>query len=104
VQRERPDLDWRVARFRPNLLVDAPGDERIEDSWVGRRCVIGDAELEIVKPCTRCVMVTRPQPGGLDRQPGVLSHLSSSAGGCLGVLARVVRPGAVCLHDSVRVD
>jgi uncharacterized protein YcbX len=104
VRRQRPDLDWRVARFRPNLLVDAPGDERIEDSWVGRRCVIGGGELEIVKPCTRCVMVTRPQPGGLDRQPGVLSHLSSSAEGCLGVLARVVHPGAVSLHDPVRVE
>jgi uncharacterized protein YcbX len=104
LRRQRPDLDWRLARFRPNLLVDAPGDERIEDSWVGRRCVVGDVALEIVKPCRRCVMVTRLQPQGLHRQPDVLSHLLLSAAGCLGVLARVVTPGPVSLHDVVTVD
>jgi uncharacterized protein YcbX len=101
---QRPDLDWRLIRFRPNLRVDSPGDERVEDSWVGRRCVIGEVELEIVKPCRRCVMVTRPQPGGVDRQLEVLSHLNSSAAGSLGVLARVTKPGVVSVHDSVRVD
>lgn len=104
MRRQRPDLDWQVARFRPNLLVDAPGDERIEDDWVGRRCRIGDAEVEIVKSCTRCVMVTRTQPGGLDRQLGVLSHLSLCGAGSLGVLGRVVQPGIISLHEAVRVD
>jgi uncharacterized protein YcbX len=103
MRRQRPDLDWQAARFRPNLLVDASGDERIEDGWVGRRCRIGDVLVEIVKPCTRCVMVTRPQPGGLDRQLGVLTHLSSSAEGTLGVLGRVVRPGAVSMQDRVQL-
>jgi uncharacterized protein YcbX len=104
MERQRPDLDWRVARFRPNLLVDAPGPERIEDSWVGRRCLLGEVEVEIVKPCKRCVMVTRSQPGGLDRQLGVLSYLTSSSAGTLGVLGRVVRPGSLSLHDEVKVQ
>ncbi len=60
MRRERPDLDWQVARFRPNLLVDVAGERRLEDDWVGRRCLIGEAEVEIMKPCERCVMVTRP--------------------------------------------
>jgi uncharacterized protein YcbX len=94
---QRPDLDWQLARFRPNLLIDVPGDERVEDDWVGRRCSVGDVELEIVQPCERCVMVTRPQPSGLDRQLGVLTHLSQTAHGTLGVLARVVTPGVVGL-------
>jgi uncharacterized protein YcbX len=94
---QRPDLDWNMARFRPNLLVETAGDRRLEDNWVGRRCSLGDVQLEIIKPCTRCVMVTRSQPQGLARQLGVLSHLSQVAEGTLGVLARVVRPGTVAV-------
>ncbi len=101
---QRPDLDWCAARFRPNLLVEAAGDERVEDAWVGRRCSVGDVQLEIVKPCRRCVMVTRRQPGGLDHQVGVLTHLLRVADGCLGVLARVERPGTVALGAPVSLD
>jgi uncharacterized protein YcbX len=101
---QRPDLDWSVARFRPNLLVDAGGDERVEDAWVGRRCSVGEVQLEIIKPCERCVMVTRPQPGGLARQLGVLTHLSRVADGSLGALARVARPGTVALGAPVSLD
>ena len=101
---QRPDLDWNVARFRPNLLVDVAGDERVEDAWVGRRCSVGEARLEIIKRCERCVMVTRPQPEGLDRQLGVLTHLSDVADSTLGVLARVTRPGTVALGAPVSLD
>ncbi len=104
VSAQRPDLDWRVERFRPNLLVDAAGDERIEDDWVGRRCSVGDVELEIVKPCQRCVMITRRQPGGFDRQLGVLTHLARTAHTTLGVLARVTRPGPLAVGAPVSVD
>lgn len=99
--RERPDLDWSLARFRPNLLVDVAGDERIEDGWVGRHCSVGEVRLEIIKRCERCVMVTRPQPGGLHRQLEVLTHLSQVADSSLGVLARVTHPGTVALHSPV---
>ncbi len=101
VASQRPDLDWRLGRFRPTLLVDAPGDDRVEDTWPGRRCTVGDVELEIVKACGRCVMTTRPQPGGLDRQLEILGHLSRVAGGTFGVLARVVRPGTVSVGAAV---
>ncbi len=104
VAAQRPDLRWPVARFRPNLLVDVAGDERVEDAWVGKRCIVGEVQLEIIKPCERCVMVTRPQPGGIDRQLGVLTHLSRASDGMLGVLARVVRPGTIALGADVSLD
>jgi uncharacterized protein YcbX len=75
--------------------------DETDDAWAGRRCSVGEVELEIIKPCSRCMMVTRVQRGRLDRQFGVLSHLSSSAGRSLGVLWRVVQPGAVSLHAPV---
>jgi uncharacterized protein YcbX len=98
---QRPDLDWSVARFRPNLLVEVAGDERVEDAWVGRHGSVGEVRLEIIKRCERCVMVTRPQPGGLDRQVGVLTHLARVADSSLGVLARVTRPGTVALGSDL---
>jgi uncharacterized protein YcbX len=104
VRQQRPDLDWQVRRFRPNLLIDVPGDERVEDEWIGHRCLVGPVELEIFKACGRCVMTTRSQPGGLERQLGVLRHLSDVADGNFGVLGRVLRPGPISLHDPVTVD
>lgn len=104
VRLQRPDLDWQIRRFRPNLLVDVPGEERVEDGWVGRRCSVGEVELEVVKPCGRCVMTTRTQPGGVERQLGVLQHLSRVAEGNFGVLCRVVQPGPLGLHAPFTVD
>jgi uncharacterized protein YcbX len=104
VRTQRPDLDWQIRRFRPNLLIDVPGDERVEDAWIGRRCSVGSVEIEIVKACGRCVMTTRVQPGGIERQLGVLTHLSQVADGNFGVLGRVVRPGVIGLHAPVTVD
>ena len=99
---QRPDLDWSVARFRPNLLVDVAGDERVEDAWVGRHCSVGEVQLEIIQRCERCVMVIRPLP--LDRQLGVLTHLSQVARSHLGVLAGVLRPGTVPVGSDLSLD
>ena len=104
VATQRPDIDWRMARFRPNLVVDALGGERVEDGWVGQRCSIGVVQLEIIKPCERCVMVTRRQPGGVERELGVLTHLAHESRSTLGVLARVVRTGTVSVGAPVTLD
>ena len=55
------DLNRRVPeeitmkRFRPNLVVKNT-DPYQEDNWEAIR--IGDCELQIVKPCSRCVLTT----------------------------------------------
>ncbi|GIT07213.1 MAG: hypothetical protein CM1200mP30_08430 [Pseudomonadota bacterium] len=55
------DLNSRVPeeitmkRFRPNLVVKNT-DPYQEDNWEAIR--IGDCELQIVKPCSRCVLTT----------------------------------------------
>ena len=55
------DLNSRVSekitmkRFRPNLVVKNT-DPYQEDNWEAIR--IGDCELQIVKPCSRCVLTT----------------------------------------------
>lgn len=44
-----------MLRFRPNLVVDGTAPHA-EDNW--KRIRIGEVELELVKPCTRCVFTT----------------------------------------------
>ena len=68
-----------------------------------RRVGIGEVEVEIEKPCSRCVMTTRTQPGGLERQLDVLRHVSRAHDGSVGTRARVLRPGVVREGDDVRL-
>ncbi len=97
---ERPDLQWNVRRFRPNVVVDASAGA-LDQVESGQRIQIGEVEIEIWKGCTRCVMTTRFQPDGLERQLDVLRHLIKSHDNVVGLRARVVRTGAVHVDDPV---
>jgi uncharacterized protein YcbX len=56
-----------ILRFRPNLVVSGTV-AHAEDSW--KRIRVGDAEFDLVKPCSRCVFTTvdfergEPDPSG----------------------------------------
>jgi len=92
--------DWPVRRFRPNVVVTG-GDE---DDLVGARVTAGGrggAVLDIVKRIGRCVMVTRPQPGGIERDLGVLRTVNQERDTFLGVGALVRRPGRVAIGDEL---
>ncbi|WP_419191909.1 MOSC domain-containing protein [Engelhardtia mirabilis] len=85
-----------------------------EDHW--RRLRIGDAELEVVKPASRCVLVNvNPTSGERDRRGEPLRTLAGyrrTAGGnyahkpdriYLGVRASVARPGRVQRGDMLEI-
>lgn len=88
---------WPVRRFRPNVLVDGAG----EDTLVGRRVAIGPVVLDVAKRIDRCVVVTRPQPGGIGRDLDVLRTVLRESDGFLGVGALVVTPGHIQVGDEV---
>lgn len=90
--------DWPVRRFRPNVLVDGSGEDRL----VGRRIAIGSVELDVMKRIDRCVMVTRAQPGGIDRDLDVLRTVMRESQGFLGVGALVASPGEIEVGDDLR--
>ena len=100
---ERADLQWDVARFRPNILIEVPGQELVEHGWISSRIRMGETELAVYKACSRCVMTTRSQPRGIERQLDILRHVNAAHDGQLGVLARVVTPGRVECGQSVTV-
>jgi uncharacterized protein YcbX len=108
VQRERPDLQWHLSRFRPNLVINTDSDdtdpEDTEDGWIGKRLTIGEVELQVYKPCSRCVMTTRVQPGGIERQLDILRHINTAHETNLGVHARVLRPGRIEVGQPVALS
>jgi uncharacterized protein len=95
---ERPDLQWDVRRFRPNIVVES---SHIIDAIAGRRLVLGEVEIEILKACSRCVMTTRAQPGNLERQLDILRHVSRAHDGDVGARARISREGTLHVGDEV---
>jgi uncharacterized protein YcbX len=102
----RPDLDWDVRRFRPNLVLDVDVDVApfAEQAWVGRQLAIGGATLTIDSPTVRCAMPLRAQPGGIEREPalfGAMSELNEAFPNHLGLYCSVVDPGRVAVGDQV---
>jgi uncharacterized protein YcbX len=98
---ERPDLQWDIRRFRPNVFLST-NEESPSTFRIGARVAIGAGEIRIQQPCIRCVMTTRPQPGGVERQLDVLRHLARQHDSAVGVLAGVERPAKVRVGDLVR--
>jgi uncharacterized protein len=88
---------WDRRRFRANVVLEGAG----EDALVGRRVRLGGAELDVVKQVDRCVMVTRPQPGGIGRDNGVLKTIHRERDGCLAIGALVARAGTVAVDDEL---
>lgn len=99
---ERPELQWDVRRFRPNVVME-PLSSDPSPLAIGSRVTIGVCEVEVQEDCKRCVMTTRPQPGDLERQLDILRHVARHHDNAVGVRAAVVRTGTVRTGDAVHV-
>jgi len=97
-----PDSIIDDRRFRPSFVIDTgeePGHPEL--SWTGRRARIGDATVEFIAPCPRCVMVTHPVSGAIGEDRAILRHIVSDLDQNLGVYARVLEGGTVREGDAV---
>jgi uncharacterized protein YcbX len=88
---------WDRRRFRMNVLLDGAG----EDALVGRRARLGGAVLAVEAGISRCVMVTRPQAGGIGRETAVLKTIHRERDGRLALGAGVLTPGAIAVGDAL---
>ncbi|MDR7132168.1 uncharacterized protein YcbX [Algoriphagus sp. 4150] len=57
----RLDSPVSMNRFRPNIVFSG-GDSFVEDSL--KKIQIGEVDFQVIKPCSRCVMVTVEQETG----------------------------------------
>ncbi|WP_174298625.1 MOSC domain-containing protein [Sphingomonas bacterium] len=95
-----------MARFRSNLVI-ADAAPWQEDRW--RRIRIGAVEMEIARPCSRCIVVTQ-QPDTGERLEGneplatlrAMGRLAAD-GIMFGQNAIIRRPGTLSIGDRVEV-
>ncbi|GAA2295152.1 MOSC domain-containing protein [Streptomyces hawaiiensis] len=105
-----PAGDFDPRRFRPNLVIDTPGEPGfVEDTWIGVHLRIGEALLRPLVPTPRCVVPTLGQ-GDLPPDPRIMrtvanEHRIAVLGlgrlSCVGVYLDVVEPGTVRVGDPV---
>jgi uncharacterized protein YcbX len=88
---------WAPRRFRANVMLDGGG----EDELVGSDVALGSAVVHVQWGIPRCVMVTRPQPRGIERDLSVLKTIQHDRESCLAIGATVVQPGEVCVGDAL---
>lgn len=88
---------WDRRRFRSNVVLDGQGEDRL----VGSRVRLGDATLEVTKRISRCVMTTRAQPDGIERDLDVLRTIARERDACLAIGALVLDPGSVRVGDAL---
>ncbi|MFV0309329.1 MAG: MOSC domain-containing protein [Desertimonas sp.] len=91
---------WDRRRFRANVIL-AADTPMIEDGWIGERLAAGTSVLEVTKPIDRCVMVTRPQRDGIERDLEVLTTINRERAGNLAIGALVSTPGEITTGDLV---
>lgn len=99
-------VDWR--RFRPNIVIAGDVPPHAEDGW--KRLQIGEVELTVVKPCSRCV-IPSIDPDTADKNGHILTVMRGYRAGPDGktyfgqnvVVSR--RPDNACLElgQAVRV-
>ena len=90
-------------RFRPNLLIDVPGDTQIEQGWLGKTLSVGEAvRLRVSGATERCGMVAFAQ-AELPYDARILKCITQEAALHFGVYADVLMPGRIKRGDSVTV-
>jgi uncharacterized protein len=90
--------EWDPRRFRANVMLDGSG----EDALIGQQVRVGSALLDITKPIDRCVMVTRPQPDGIERDLDVLKTINADRAGNLAIAALVAETGEIAVGDELQ--
>lgn len=93
-----------IQRFRPNLLVEATGDQPFpEDAWVGCVLRIGSLRMRVDQRNERCAVVN-VDPATGKRNPAVLRAIAREREARLGVYGSTVEPGHVSVGDPVIVE
>ncbi len=99
-----PEGDFDARRFRPNIVIEAPGSQGfIEETWIGKTVRLGEeVRVRILGPTRRCAATTLPHHG-LRNDPQILRTAGRQNKGNVGVYAVVVQGGVVRLGDEVQV-
>jgi len=89
-------------RFRRNIVVETePGfSGLVEHQLIGRKLVVGDAEITFTEPCARCTFTALAQ-GHLSFLPAVLHKISQHGQGGFGALCKVEGTATIRVGDRL---
>jgi uncharacterized protein len=88
-------------RFRPNLVIDAPGHEFPEEALLGRRLSVGAATVRLDRRDERCMVINFDHRTA-ERNPAVLRAVAQHREVRIGVYGTVETPGLVRVGDLVQ--
>lgn len=102
LKRLDPAPDWDPRRFRPNLVIDtgAKATGFIEQDWIGKRLIVGQASLDCTGTTVRCGAITRAQ-ADFPADPGILRTVVREAEQNVGIYGMPVAPGDLKVGDPV---
>lgn len=102
LQHKQGGGNWDRRRFRPNLVIetDAAIDGLAEQSWVGRKVMIGDIAIDCAGGTPRCGAVTRAQPS-FAADTSILRTIVREAEQNLGVYGLIAQGGSLRAGDPV---
>ena len=97
-----PGADVTPTRFRPNLLIDTPGEHGLPElDWKGFDLIIGDVVLNCGDRTVRCLMPSQAQLGGIRAEPRMYSLLKGLSGYNFGAYCLVRQGGEIHIGDEV---
>ncbi|MCW2990726.1 MAG: hypothetical protein JWM73_1320 [Solirubrobacterales bacterium] len=90
-------------RWRTNLHVEADAAAFAEVGWEGAILEVGEARLQLLHPCERCVIPTR-DPHTAEKRPEILRHLNSEHDTLFGINARPLGRYRIAAGDRVALQ
>lgn len=87
-------------RWRTNIHVEADAEPFAEAGWEGAVLQVGEARLQLLHPCVRCVIPTR-EPGTGERMPELLRWLHTEHHTQFGINARPLGSARIAVGDPV---
>ncbi len=98
-----PESDWDERRFRANMIIESDASDGYpEHAWLGRKLRIGNALLEVVMGCPRCVMVTLAGDG-LPQDHQIMRTLVRQTKHIAGIYLSVAAEGDVRVGDELEL-
>jgi len=98
----KPDLDWAIERFRPNVVIETLPilDGLVEQEWIGKNLVIGDSTINCNGTTPRCGAVTKGQQN-LETNTEILRTIVKKTEQNLGAYGAILKSGNVRVGDDV---
>lgn len=88
-------------RFRPNIRISLYEPiPFLEETWFGKRLIVGEAEIIVKRHCERCMIITIDPDTG-DRSPSLLKTVAQQRSNYFGVYASVQRTGKISVGDKI---